>query len=105
MGLLSLGSISRRPAGWDGARSASVNLTNQRNKHVSKRFTQPTTPRIAVLFGLSLLFVSSSGCVAGAGREFRNAALPAIRSGATSILNGLLDGLFAAIEPEPQSSS
>lgn len=37
------------------------------------------------------------------GREFRDAAGPALQSGVTSILTGLVNGLFAAIEPEPET--
>lgn len=55
-------------------------------------------PIAAIVFAA---FVST-GCTAG--REFREAALPAFRSGSLSIVTGLLDGLFAAIEPEPQTT-
>lgn len=37
------------------------------------------------------------------GREFRDAAGPALQSGVTSILTGLVNGVFAAIEPEPDT--
>ncbi len=40
-----------------------------------------------------------------AGREFRDAAGPAVESGVTQVVNGLLSGLFAVIEPEPQTTS
>lgn len=40
-----------------------------------------------------------TGC--GGGREFRETAFPAIHSGVSSILNGLVDGVFAAIEVDP----
>lgn len=39
------------------------------------------------------------------GVAFREAAGPSIRTGVTQIVNGFLDGIFAIIEPEPQSSS
>ena len=39
-----------------------------------------------------------TGCVTG--REFRKTAGPAVRIGVTAIVNGLLDGLFAVIEPD-----
>ena len=34
------------------------------------------------------------------GREFREAAVPLVESGVKDIVNGMLDGLFAAIEPD-----
>lgn len=42
--------------------------------------------------------IGASGCVAS--EQFRTAALPQLQSGASSILNGVLDGFFAAIEVE-----
>jgi hypothetical protein len=39
------------------------------------------------------------------GREFREVATPAVHTGVSQILNGLLDGLFAAIEPEAEDAS
>ncbi|UCC28882.1 MAG: hypothetical protein JSU86_11850 [Phycisphaerales bacterium] len=39
-----------------------------------------------------------TGCVTG--REFREAAGPAFQTGVTAIVNGLLDGFFAVIEPD-----
>jgi len=47
------------------------------------------------------LLLISSGCLSD--REFRAAALPAVQSGVSQILNGFLDGVFAAIAPEPES--
>ncbi len=55
--------------------------------------------RLAALAGTGIVFVDISSC-ALAGEDFRNAAGPAIRSGVTQVVNGLLDGLFAVIEPE-----
>ncbi|MCO6438401.1 MAG: hypothetical protein J5J06_15015 [Phycisphaerae bacterium] len=54
---------------------------------------------IMTLLGLSSL---SAGC--DVGREFRAAALPQFSEGVTLAVNGLLDGIFAAIEVEPDSS-
>ena len=45
------------------------------------------------------VFGIQTGCVGGT--EFRETALPAIHSGVSSILNGLVDGVFAAIEVDP----
>jgi hypothetical protein len=42
------------------------------------------------------------GCTAG--RDFRDAALPSLRTGVDAIVDGLLDGIFAVIEPEPQGN-
>ncbi|MBI4717371.1 MAG: hypothetical protein HY763_06175 [Planctomycetes bacterium] len=41
---------------------------------------------------------SGFGCVLGT--DFRRVATPAVHTGVSSILNGLVDGLFAAIELE-----
>lgn len=43
--------------------------------------------------------MQAGGCIA-AGAEFRTAALPAVEQGLDAILDGLVDGLFAAIEPD-----
>ena len=54
--------------------------------------------------GLAALALSGlAGCTVG--REFREAAGPSVQTGVTQIVNGLLDGLFAAIEPEPTTDS
>ncbi len=47
--------------------------------------------------------LASSGCTTG--REFRQAALPAVHEGVALILNGVLDGVFSAIEVEPENRS
>lgn len=58
--------------------------------------------RIRTLLCLGLLgTLSSAGCTVG--REFRQAALPAVHEGITLILNGVLDGVFSAIEVEPEN--
>ena len=46
----------------------------------------------------SIALSGVTGCVTG--REFREAAGPAFQTGVTAIVNGLLDGLFAIIEPD-----
>ncbi len=46
----------------------------------------------------TLVLGGLSGCEAG--REFRAAAVPALQTGVTQILTGLLDGIFAVIEPD-----
>jgi len=50
---------------------------------------------------ISLILMLSSCTV---GREFRDVALPAIESGALSIATGLLEGFFAAIAVDPQTT-
>lgn len=47
------------------------------------------------------LALGASGCMFG--REFRAAAGPNLQSGVQSILTGLVNGFFAAIEPEPEN--
>lgn len=49
----------------------------------------------------SLGILASAGCTVG--REFRQAALPAVQEGVALILNGVLDGVFSAIEVEPEN--
>lgn len=56
--------------------------------------------------GCTKLIVAASGCLyTGAcetpyGVQFRDAALPNIQTGVHAILDGFVDGVFAAIEPE-----
>ena len=49
--------------------------------------------------------VAATGLIALAGcdmlnKEFRQVAGPAVQSGVTDIVNGLLDGVFAVIDPD-----
>lgn len=44
----------------------------------------------------------AGGC--SAGREFRSIAGPAVQSGVSSILDGLVDAVFAVIEPDPETT-
>ena len=46
----------------------------------------------------SAVIATLSGCLTGP--QFRQAALPAIEGGIGQILDGLVDGVFAAIEVE-----
>lgn len=43
------------------------------------------------------------GCLTG--DEFRAVAGPGVKSGVTSIVNGVLDGLFAIVEPDTSRAS
>ena len=53
--------------------------------------------RILVLAACTVI-ATLSGCLTGP--QFRQAALPAIEGGIEQILDGLVDGVFAAIEVE-----
>lgn len=55
---------------------------------------------VVLLSGGSVLLASSGACDAPTGRQFRDAALPAIQSGVQSILSGFVDGVFASIAVE-----
>ena len=59
-------------------------------------------PRL-VTVGTIIALGGTAGCEAG--REFRTAAGPAVQNGVTEIVTGLLDGIFAAIEPEGNTNS
>lgn len=65
-------------------------MTGQRTR---VRRSQALTIAVA-----TIALSSMTGCVTG--REFREAAGPAFQTGVTAIVNGLLDGLFAIIEPD-----
>ncbi len=56
----------------------------------------------AAALGAAMVMVSQLGCI---GKQFREAALPEIQSGMELILDGLLEGVFAAIEPETATGS
>ena len=47
---------------------------------------------------LAATMIGQLGC--DAGRQFREAALPSVEGGVKDIVNGLMDGFFAAIEVE-----
>jgi len=52
---------------------------------------------LVVLFAMGL-------AISGCGREFALAAAPALEAGVGQILDGLLEGIFAAITPDASSS-
>ncbi len=56
---------------------------------------------------VSMVFIAglvlAPGCTTG--RAFREAALPSLEAGIALVLDGLVDGVFAAIEPEPQTDA
>ena len=49
-------------------------------------------------------FAGQAGCIPYSGTQFRETAIPALQTGVTSIMNGLIDGVFAAIEVESVTS-
>lgn len=59
-------------------------------------------PRAATLL-LAVAAVAGTGCDIGA--EFRAAAGPSLKSGVDSILDGVVEGLFAVLEPETPAES
>jgi hypothetical protein len=54
--------------------------------------------RGGLIASLCLLASVQWGCLSGT--EFRSVAAPAIKTGVSSILDGLVDGLFAVVEPD-----
>ena len=56
-----------------------------------------------MLTGLVAMSLVQTACVTG--RQFREAALPSLESGMDLILDGVVDGLFAAIDVESSSDS
>ena len=60
------------PAGLRGSRAVKISLT-------------------------AIMLAGLAGCVPF-GREFREAASPAVRTGVTEIVNGVLEGIFAVVD-------
>ena len=52
----------------------------------------------SVFIAAAILLSTQTGCPGG--RQFREAALPAVQTGVDSILDGIVDGIFAAIAVE-----
>lgn len=57
---------------------------------------------VIAITGTSLVMLPSCPV---AGRQFRDAAGPAVESGVTQVVNGLLSGVFAVIATEPETTS
>lgn len=57
----------------------------------------------AFLFVGFISLAMQPGCLLGP--DFRKAAIPSVQSGTSMILDGLLDGFFAAIQPQPGSDN
>ncbi len=60
-------------------------------------------PRALAIAATTIGLTFQVGCPL-TGTEFRDQALPAVQSGVTEIVNGLLDGLFAVVEPDTTTS-
>lgn len=54
--------------------------------------------RFALSLGVGLSLIISSGCRDA--EEFRSVASNQVQTGLTSIVTGLIDGVFAVIEPD-----
>ena len=61
-------------------------------------------PRAAAIAVIAIGLPGLAGCVL-TGTEFREAAGPAVQAGVTQVVDGLLEGIFAVIEPEATSDS
>lgn len=49
----------------------------------------------------AIVMIMAAVCLTGCtGREFRDVAGPAVHSGVSLILDGLVDGVFAVIDPD-----
>lgn len=59
------------------------------------------TLALLLIAGLPLL----GGCDDSYAREFRSAANSSIQQGVNAILDGVVSGVFAVLEPEPQSNT
>ena len=60
--------------------------------------------RRCILGGTGLGICLQVGCALN-GPDFLDAALPAIQSGVTTIVDGVLEGIFAVIQPEAGSTA
>ena len=60
--------------------------------------------RHASIVAAAMSLRAVSGCGA-AGKEFRSIAGPAVQQGVSSIVNGLLDGVFAVVDPNTTGNS
>lgn len=67
----------------------------------------PFTRSLLVFMVIVVLGAGSAGCVCTAGwcATFRDVANPLFQSGATSIVTGIIDGIFALLEPQDDSAS
>jgi len=61
--------------------------------------------RSALAIAILAVVPSFGGCIPAGGTAFRTTALPAIETGVSSILDGVVSGVFAAIAVDPASQS
>ncbi|MFQ5590332.1 MAG: hypothetical protein ACE5HE_04125 [Phycisphaerae bacterium] len=59
--------------------------------------------RVLSAAGVTALLIGQAACVTG--RQFREAALPELESGVNLILDGVVEGLFAAVAVETPAST
>ena len=69
-----------------------------------KQLTNVRPSRMAAAAVAAGALLAQPGCTTGLD-EFRTVATPALHGGVSQIMNGFLDGFFAAIEPESSSGS
>jgi uncharacterized membrane protein YfcA len=80
-----------------GRRAAQEEQTPMSKHNPSRRSLLTIGSAVVIWMG------AAAGCEVG--REFRAAATPAVQSGVTQIVNGLMEGFFAAIEVDTPSDS
>ena len=68
----------------------------------ARRMPKPFLKTTMTLALAALLLTPNAGCLVGT--QFRAAALPAFQSGVSQILDGFVNGVFAAIAVEPGNS-
>ncbi len=70
---------------------------------------RPAAHKTPTRFALSIVTLAAipslGGCIPVKGVAFRDSALPAIETGISTILDGVVSGVFAAIAVEPASQS
>ena len=60
--------------------------------------------RCTLAVGVGVAALSTQvGCIPYSGTQFRETAVPAVQTGVTSIMVGLIDGIFAAVDVESQT--
>jgi len=67
----------------------------------------PVTRSLLVLLVIVVLGAGTTGCVCTAGwcATFRDVANPLFQAGATDIVTGIINGIFALLEPQDDSAS
>ncbi len=94
--------VGRQPPPIGGCRRQPVVADRRRSmmgKLPDRRISKATVTGLALL-GLTL----GTGCDSEMAKEFREVATPSLQSGVSSILNGVVDGLFAVVDPDTSES-